>query len=205
MTIKRYVDEGPAGTVVTLVDWAARRHIQRGTGCWTSDQSGGALLDLHVHDVDFAQWLLGVPDTIRARGTFGATHGIDHIIATHGYSDGRYAVIEGGWTLAPSAQFEMSIMVQGEQGALEWSTTRGTDVLLYAGGNQPEPIRCSGDALASEQRYFTECVRAGCPVQRCTPASSRLSVALTWLERRSVESGRQISLSDRLRTTWGMT
>jgi predicted dehydrogenase len=203
-TVKQYVDQGRIGAV----RFASLRRLGSpptySAGNWLLDgsQSGGAILDLHVHDVDFTHYLLGVPDSIYARGTIGSSGGIDHVVATYGYSDGRYAVIEGGWSLAPPWPFEMEIAVHGERGSLAWSMSRGNEVVHYAGGAAPERVPCAGDALRQELDYFIECVRTGKPVERCTPASSRISVVISWLERRSVETGRLVPLSDRLRAAW---
>lgn len=206
-TIRRYVAEGRIGQV----RYASLRRLGSpptySAGNWLLDgsQSGGAMLDLHVHDIDFAHVLLGVPDTIHAHGTIGSSGAIDHVVANYGYADGRYALIEGGWSLTRSRPFEMAIIVHGDGGTLDWSMTRGADVLWYTGVDQPESIPCEGDALRNEQDYFIECVRANRPVERCTPESCRVSVTLAWLERRSIELSRTVALSDRLRKAWGVT
>jgi predicted dehydrogenase len=165
-------------------------------------QSGGAILDLHVHDVDFAHYFLGIPDTISACGTQGPSNGIDHVVATYGYADGRYAVLEGGWAFTAPWPFDMAIAVHGSRGSLEWIMTRGNDVLLYTGGPKPEAIPSEGDVLEKELSYFIDCILANRPVERCSPASTRLSVVLAWLERRSIESGRVVQVAERLHDAW---
>lgn len=202
--IKRYVDEGRIGTVrfATLRRRASAPTYSADNWLLDGQRSGGAILDLHLHDVDFAQYLLGVPDTIFARGGRDARGAIDHVVATYGYADGRYVLIEGGWALHTPWPFDMAITVHGERGTLDWCSTRGDDVLLYAGGVQPKRIPTSGDALQQQLDYFISCALAGREVERCLPRSTRASVALAWLERRSVETGRVVPLSDRLRAAW---
>ena len=73
------------------------------------------MLDLHVHDVDFAHVLLGVPDTIHARGCRGKSGAIDHVFATYGYADGRYALLEGSWAYHAPWPFEMAITVSARR------------------------------------------------------------------------------------------
>ena len=198
--IKQMIDEGQIGAIrfVTLRRLASPPTYSAGSWLLDGTQSGGAILDLHVHDVDFAQYLLGLPDTIHARGVRGLTGGIDHVVATYGYADGRYAVIEGGWAFTAPWPFEMSITVHGERGTLEWSLSRGSAVSHYT-GTEVRSIPCDGDALRSEQDYFIECLQAGRPVEQCTPVSSRMSVALAWLERRAIETGRLVHVSKRWR------
>ena len=151
-------------------------------------QSGGALFDLHVHDVDFAQVLLGIPATVTAVGSRGPSGQIDHVIATYAYADGRYALLEGGWLPHVPWPFEMAITVVGETGTLDWSMQRGAEVHLYRAGSKPETIAVSAETgWARELDYFIDCLRNEKPVERCVPASSRTSIALALRERESVE------------------
>jgi predicted dehydrogenase len=166
-------------------------------------QSGGAWLDLHVHDVDFAHTLLGVPTALWARGMRGPSGEYDHVVAVWSYPDGRYVLLEGGWVLAAPWTFDMEITIHGERGTLGWAMSRGGDVLLRLGA-QVESIPCPGDAWRQELDYFIDCVLAGQPVTRCTPASTRTSIALAWLERRSIETGRVVRLDQRLRAAWSV-
>lgn len=202
--IQRYAAEGRLGAVRFAVLRRLGSPPAYSANNWLLDerQSGGAILDLHVHDVDFAQHLLGMPDTVYAQGLAGTAGGINHIVATYGYADGRYAVLEGGWAFAAPRPFEMSITVHGERGTLEWNSRGGNDVLHYDGGQQPHAIACEGDAYRRELDYFIECVQAGRPVERCTPTSTRNSISLAWLERRSVELGKLVNVSERLREAW---
>ncbi len=203
-TIQRCIEDGRIGTVRFMTLRRLGRAPQWSAGNWLLDgrQSGGALLDMHVHDVDFAQYALGLPEAILARGTRGPSGEFDHVSALWSYAGGRYVTIEGGWVSAAPWGFEMEITVHGERGTLGWALSRGENVLLDTGGAAPEALPASGDAYARQLAYFVECVQAGRPVARCLPGSTRNSIALAWLERRSIETGRLIGVSDRLRAAW---
>jgi predicted dehydrogenase len=203
--IQQLVGEGRIGDVrfATLQRVASPPGYSLGNWLMDAEQSGGAILDLHVHDVDFVQQSLGLPAQIYARGSTGPSGGIDHVVATYAYEDGRFAVIEGGWAFDPPWPFDMAITVVGERGTLSWRMSAGEEVLLYTGGEAPEAVACPGDALQNQLDYFVERVARGEPVSRCSPASTRTSIALAWLERRSVESGKLVHLGDRLRSAWG--
>ncbi len=196
-TIERHVAAGGVGRVRYVVLRRLGPPPGYSSGNWMLDQrqSGGAIFDLHVHDVDFGQVLLGIPQSVIAAGGIGPSGGIDHVAATWRYSDGRYALLEGGWALAPSAPFEMSIAVYGDRATLDWSLTRGPEVLCYDGGDAPRRIAVEdATGWTRELDYFIDCVRGGLPVVRCTPQSSRIGIGLTLLEKRSIETGRALDV-----------
>mgnify|MGYP003729180371 CR=1 FL=1 len=202
--IKELIDAGQIGAVrfAVLRRLAAAPTYSLGNWLLDARQSGGAILDLHVHDVDFAHFLLGVPNQVYARGSIGPSGGIDHVSATYSYADGRYVALEGGWIFHGPWPFDMAVTVHGDSGTLHWSMSGGDDVLLYRDAGEPERFPCRGDALRNELDYFIEVVTSGTTPLRCTPASSRLSVILAWLERRSIETGRLVPISEQLKASW---
>ena len=74
-------------------------------------KSGGALLDLHIHDVDFVRSCFGAPDRLHAFGRRGASGGFDHVHAVFefdGIPGGVHA--EGAW-LEGDVPFMLRFMV----------------------------------------------------------------------------------------------
>ena len=68
-------------------------------------KSGGAALDMHLHDVDFVRYVFG--DEIKEMKSVSAKNSdgrIDHICTTFDY-DGTMIVVEGGWDLKAGAPF----------------------------------------------------------------------------------------------------
>ena len=159
---------------------------------WYMDhkQSGGALFDLHVHDIDFAQHLWGPPARLSASGSRGPSGGIDHVVATWHWDDGRYATLEGGWCFHIPFAFEMAITVHGSAGTAEWSSAHGDDVYLYTGAAERDAFKCdAATGWSREMDYFVAQLRAGQPVARCTPESCRTSIRLAELEQESISGG----------------
>jgi predicted dehydrogenase len=79
-----------------------------------SELSGGAILDLHLHDVDFVRQLMGMPKAVTAFGAKGVrsdADGIDHVLACFDYGDGPLVTLEGGWAPAKGTPFEMSFQI----------------------------------------------------------------------------------------------
>lgn len=197
-TIQRLVADGRIGQVrfAKLQRLSSAPTYSHNNWMMDGVASGGALFDLHLHDVDFVQYWLGTPATIYAHGCRGPSGAIDHVIATYGYPDGSYILLEGSWLHHAPWPFEMAITVCGESGTLTWSSLAGTDVLLYAGGAEPERITCSAQTgWQRELDYFMECISQKRPITRCLPSSTRISIALALLEQQSIENGHVLPVS----------
>jgi predicted dehydrogenase len=196
--IKRYVDEGRIGKVRYAGLWRLGAPPSHCKDNWMLDSriSGGALYDLHIHDVDFAQQLLGLPAQISARGCVGPSGGIDHVISTYHYADGRYASLEGGWSLHAPFPFDFAITVHGDTGTLTWTASKGLNVSYYRGQPEAQTLECRDEGgTRGVINYFIDCVRAGQPVARCTAEEARDSFALAVLEKRSIETGAPVDVA----------
>ena len=61
---------------------------------WDPAQGGGALLDVGVYPVAFAQLLFGAPDSVQVRGTLGPTGVEQDAALLLGWDDGRWAMLD---------------------------------------------------------------------------------------------------------------
>jgi predicted dehydrogenase len=90
---------------------------------WFADLavSGGPILDLMIHDFDFARWIGGDVTRVsaRARGTLD-----DHAFVTLEHRSGAVSHIEGGWHLPPGS-FQTRLEVIGTTGTLHASSDNG--------------------------------------------------------------------------------
>src|SRR5947209_6384754 len=84
---------------------------------WLTDQSrsGGAVLDLLLHDVDQVLLLFGMPQRVAAKSISGP----DTVMATLIYPGGPEVRIQGGW-FAPGTPFSMSFQIRAYRAELEW-------------------------------------------------------------------------------------
>jgi predicted dehydrogenase len=166
---------------------------------WLADESraGGGVLDMHIHDTDYAHWLLGEPDEVRSWGTVDE-RGASHAFTTMRF--GRTVVhLEGGWNLPPGTPFKMAFRAVFEQGA---AIMDGGPMTVYEAGKDPltpqfPTMRAEGGGNLSdlggyyhEIAYFLDCVRDGTPPETVTPESSRRSLATVLEEIRQIKAGR---------------
>ncbi len=70
----------------TWQDWYANR-----------DWSGGASIDLMVHDFDFLRWLFGPVARVYAKSTYGESNRLELTVATLRFQSGVIAHVTGSW------------------------------------------------------------------------------------------------------------
>ena len=174
--------------------------FQRSSGAptwsrWLMDgaQSGGVVLDMHVHDIDTALWWFGAPDKIEAHGIIrdGLPLKVD---ATWTYTDGPHVQIHGGWDTRP-LPFRMAFEVMCENGTFSWDSAQGEAMTLWRGGVEETFAFDGATGYAPELDYFLDCIQRGEAPTRVTPHTSRESVRLAREELRQIgfEGGRGFS------------
>lgn len=173
------------------------------TPTWSQDNwlmdvslSGGAVTDLHIHDVDFIISLFGRPKVVSAQAANSISHGdpVDHVVCQYFYGDFT-CLAEGGWGFPSSWPFEMAFQVMGDKGALDFSTSKTPSLTFYpAGGDPVHPEVSDESGYQREFAYFMECLETGKHPDRVLPESAMNSVAVVMAERESAGSGERISL-----------
>ena len=158
---------------------------------WLANEklSGGAALDMHIHDSDYALYLLGEPKEIASFGTVDE-HGPSFVFTTLSYPR-AVAHLEGGWNLPKKTPFRMTFRAIFENGAVFWENGPMT---IYPKSGKPKVVefpkmKAEGGGNISdlggyylELKYFIERVRDKKPLEIVTPQSSRASLALVLKE-----------------------
>lgn len=185
-----------------------------GTPLWSWDhwlqdgeRSGGALVDLHVHDIDWICAMLGRPKAVFASASeIDRATGPAHVYATYLY-DGIAAFAEGGWDQASG--FEMACRVTCEDAVVSYSSAQSPTLqLLTADGSQPIPFESvSLDGSAAEEgniselggyyaecKYFVDCIEAGRTPSVVTAEDAMQNIEIAQAEIESVRTGRVVQL-----------
>jgi len=173
-----------------------------------ADLTGGAVIDMMVHDFDALNWVFGAPRAVVARGERNPrSGGWDQVQVLIDYDGGASALVDGGMTLPESYPFGSRLEVLGERGALEYHFRAGgrsvemqggtgvNDLTLYPAAGDPVRLDpAQHDPYAAEIAYFLECVRAGRSAARATPADARLALRVALAARDSLERGAPVEL-----------
>jgi predicted dehydrogenase len=172
---------------------------------WASDnwmaheeKAGGGALDMHIHDTDFALYLLGEPIQMESFGTEDE-RGVGHIFTTMQFADGVVAHLEGGWNLPPHTPFKMAFRAVFERGA---AIMDGGPMTIYEHGRDPivpsfQQMSAQGGGNISdlggyyhELREFADCILEDRPFTIVTPQTSRRSLEVVLEEIRKVRQRR---------------
>ena len=197
--LKRYADEKPLGPLASL---ALRRFAEMPVGWkeWFRKPalSGGALLDLHIHDADYVLYLLGKPKGLDSVGAFHG--GAWDQIATHYRYPGVGVTAEGGWWDTPEP-FEMAFRAVFARGVLSYSS-KSQPLACYEKGKPPalvnvpkvktDEVQAGGNISSlggyfNEVKYFVDCLKAGRAPETATAADARDTVALVFREMASAQ------------------
>lgn len=165
-----------------------------------ADLTGGAVVDMMVHDFDALNWIFGAPRAATARGERNPrSGGFDQVQVVVDY-DGASALVDGGMTMPGSYPFSSRLEVLGERGALEYRFRAGGRGVesgvgeneLTAFPNEGDPVRVTPpqtDPYVAEIAYFVDCLRTGRSAERATPADARQALRVALAARASLERG----------------
>jgi len=202
VAIRELVQQGSLGEPRAIM--AMRLSPPPAWGDWFKDPSlsGGALLDLHVHDLDFVYSLLGMPETVYAVGLQSETGAWDYVQTSLSYRDAS-AVIEGTFLMPDSFPFQMLFRLHGSEataeyrfrvvGQVEERAQAETELKLYRSGEPASDIPSSRkDAYLAEVEYFVECLASDRKPEIATLYEARDVLSIAMAARRSLETGEPV-------------
>jgi len=156
---------------------------------WLPDESlsGGAVMDLLVHDIDQILLLFGMPERVTAK----KLGDVDGLMASFIYPNGPEVRLHGGW-FEPGVPFNMSFQVRAEKGEMEL-TPDGLQLSDMSGKRSKVELPAA-NAYEAQMHYFLDCCRSGETPKLCQPADSAnaVKVALALKESRA-KDGEQVT------------
>ena len=189
--VKKIIDSGNLGKpmhffcerLCVLPDWQEKK--------WGFNEkySGGAALDLHIHDLDYLIWLFGKPKRLYSQGFYNPkVGGLGYIASSIEFKNGESGIAEGGWDFLGSFPFTMVLRILCEAGVIDWLFRAGknieersskTDLVVYkADGTSYIPKVEQLDPYYLECKYFVDCIDNDLKVERATLEDGRASLAL---------------------------
>jgi predicted dehydrogenase len=170
---------------------------------WFLDEkrSGGMVMDMMIHDFDYALWLGGKVSRVyasSARASTPASIG-DYALVTLGFESGAMAQIEGGWAY-PKGTFRTSLDIAGSQGLIEWHSDNSSTIKNFL-----EPQNANADAVGipssvltedpytTQIKHFKHALETDAPFE-VTPQDALAALEIALAARESLQSGRAVNL-----------
>jgi predicted dehydrogenase len=171
------IDDGAIGEVRQLqADLGVDRPYDPTDRLFDPAQGGGAMLDLGVYVVSFAQYFLGTPDRIAVSGSLAPT-GVDAEAGLLlGYDDGRVASL----LISLKHHTPGAVRIQGTKGWIEVPPRfhHPHRIVLHRRGREPEMLSRPplGTGYSHELIEVTESVRSGRTESVIMPLQDTLAV-----------------------------
>jgi len=182
---------------------------------WTLDpaKSGGAVLDLMIHDIDFIAWLFGAPTTICAQAIqneHGAMGSIQSL--SWGHPAGATSCIESSLSLPADYPFTMALQVMCEKATITFDNRLCPSLMVYPVNGEPfaptlpaPNLSAAGNAggnisdlggYFNEIKYFVDCVKSGVEPMIITAQDAREAVRLCLAVKESATTGKIVAYSN---------
>ncbi len=156
-------------------------------------KSGGAILDLHIHDADFVQYCFGRPKSVFSSGLSVCSGAIDHVMTQYEVECGAAVSAEGSWIMTNGHGFNMEFTVNFEDATVDYDLSRKTKPFrLFRKGKKPRSIYPEGDdGYVGELSYMLQCIETKHPPTVVTGQDGLSSVEIIEAEEKSIAT-RQI-------------
>lgn len=151
-------------------------------------RSGGAMFDLHVHDVDVIYWLFGMPESVCATGD---AFGVSAVYRYGAGGPGRVAAT-GAWLTPQGFPFRMQFLVEFEAAIADWDLTRTPTLRVVEGGKVQDVDVGAGAGYEPEAVEFVAAVQEA-RQPRTTLDDAAAVTRIILAERESQGTGRECS------------
>jgi predicted dehydrogenase len=201
---KAAVDQGQIGrpAVTRLVRGSYRPKKSIGNWFLDVEKSGGMLLDLMIHDFDYARWISGEVESVFAKNV-GQQHpdsATEYGVAILKHHSGALSHVTGAWAYPPPT-FRTALEIAGDAGLIEW-TSDGTEPikLLLRKDNADVPdVGLPGSPVAESpyttqiKEFYAALIGGGPTRVTAEDGLAALQIALAAIE--SAKTGQPIKLA----------
>lgn len=195
LALKEIVDSGRYGKVLSA-NFRRLSSLPR----WTTDnwmaqpaRSGGAILDLHIHDADYLNYLFGIPREVHARGVV-EEHGVSYVGVELRYADEKFVFVDSAWFRPSTTKFQATFLVYLERALVQYDPNIAPLTVYPDEGEPFAPELPSCNPYGAEIAYFLDCVAQGTAPTVVTPWDARESIRLIEAEYRSLSEKRDVAL-----------
>lgn len=200
---KRVLDAGQIGKPGVIRTTRGGAHPTSSSWYADYEKSGGVVLDLAVHDLDYVRWCGGEVERVFSRGLSHQGLALrDYALILLHFQSGAIGHIEASWAYPPGVFFT-KLEIAGDGGLLEFDSrnNRPLQTCLCDLENQtsgltiPEsPLAPRDDPYYKEDKHFLECVESDMPFA-VQPADGMAAVRLALAANESMRTGQPVNVA----------
>jgi predicted dehydrogenase len=153
---KELADSGALGRLGVVR--SVRGGAPPGHSGWFADvaQSGGVILDVAIHDIDYLGWVCGDVARVFARGLTFRGLNVDHALISLRFANGIIGHVEASWAF-PAGNFRTSFELAGTEGLLMHDSDDVQPLQVrYHPGQAPASPPYADPAPLDDDPYFRE-------------------------------------------------
>jgi predicted dehydrogenase len=203
---KASVERGDIGRVGVVR--LTRASFRPGTpDSWFHDyeKSGGMMLDLMIHDFDYARWVAGEVESVFAKNVssrYPQAAG-DYALAVLKHRNEAISHVEGGWAYPPP-MFRTSLEIAGDAGLIEHPAGSSTPLGIHmkdTGKSDKPDIAVPRSPLAedpyvTEMKHFYQVLTDDTITPRITAEDGLEALRIAFAAAESARSGRRVMLQE---------
>ena len=204
---KAIVDRGEIGRVgIVRLTRASFKPASKNPQSWFHDtsKSGGMMMDLMIHDFDYARWIAGDVETVFAKNIASRFTNVpgDHAFAILRHTNGALSHIEGGWAY-PAPMFRTALEVAGSEGLIEHPTGSSVPLGIHLRQTQTSDADIAvpssplaEDPYATQIHHFYGVLTGAETTPRVTAEDGAEAVRIALAAIESARTGRPVVLKE---------
>lgn len=197
---KQLLDGKKYGSVISAFFKRVSPSVTWTCNNWMMDEekSGGALGDLHIHDIDYIVHLFGKPKEVISQGVrdvLSENSGFDYVLTRYVFNDSSLVIAEGGWHFHPGFPFDMSFAIRCKKATIIYDMLQPKTLAVFKEDGSveyPEVSKTTG--WDEELKYFISCAVNNRKVEISPPEESKLAVEISLSEKKSMESNKPVKI-----------
>ena len=190
--VKNLIDNKKYGKVVKAEFRRISPYPQWSWENWMTDheKSGGAAIDLHVHDVDFINFAFGLPNSVTSVATNHKTK-YESINTFYNYDDMLVTAL-GDWGMPGNFPFAPGYTVRFEKATVKMTAT---EITVYHEDGKTEIADIPQiSAYTEEMVYFVNSIKENTENTINPPESSMQTIKIALAEKESAATGKSVAL-----------
>lgn len=206
-TAKAIVDRGEIGRVgVVRLSRASFKPASKNPHSWFHDlsKSGGMMMDLMIHDFDYARWVAGEVESVFAKNIASRFSDVpgDHAFAILRHTSGALSHVEGGWSY-PAPLFRTALEIAGQEGLIEHPTGSSVPLGVYLRQVETPDVEIAvpasplaEDPYTTQIRHFYDVLTGATAQSRVTAEDGAAAVKIALAAIESARTGRPVFLKE---------